>query len=550
VKPTKTPRPTITPRPSPTPRPTTPVEFIPAATREAVAISPVGLAGAPITGTDGMPWWNDAIFYEVFVRSFYDSDGDGVGDLTGLIEKLDYLNDGDPTTDEDLGVTGLWLMPVTQSPSYHGYDVTDYYSIDDEYGTNADFQRLMEEAHRRGIYVIVDMVLNHTSAQHPWFLEAQDPESDKRDWYVWSETQGLKGWHETESGYYFGIFWDQMPDLNYANPEVTAAMQDVVRFWLEDMGVDGFRLDAIKHLVEDGNQLENTPATHAWFEDFFTFYKGVAPQAVTVGEVWSPTDEVVAYIGDEVDLAFEFDMADAILKSTFSGRPSNVSLAQQEVVATYPAGQYATFLSNHDQNRTRSRLTSDQQAKLAATLYLTFPGVPFLYYGEEIGMQGTKPDEHLRRPMQWEPEGGFSTGTPWQAYAEDFAERNVAQQRADTTSLLHHYDDLLALRNAHEALRVGAWLPVQADHPSIYGYVRHSDDEILLVLVNLSGRAVDGYSIQLASGPFNGGEQPALLMGVGDLYAPPITEQGGFDAYRPVELLPPYASVVIQFLEP
>ncbi|MBE9472169.1 MAG: alpha-amylase, partial [Chloroflexi bacterium] len=195
-------------------------------------------------------WWNDAIFYEIFVRSFYDSDGDGVGDLNGLIEKLDYLNDGDPATTDDLGVTGLWLMPISQSPSYHGYDVADYLTVDDEYGTNEDFRRLMEEAHKRDIRVIVDLVLNHTSSQHPWFQSARDDvDSPYRDFYVWSEENpgykspwGGQVWHRTSSGYYYGIFWEGMPDLNYDNPAVTTEMEEVIRFWLEDMGADGFRL--------------------------------------------------------------------------------------------------------------------------------------------------------------------------------------------------------------------------------------------------------------------------------------------------------------------
>ena len=173
-----------------------------------------------VTGTAGKPWWNDTTFYEIFVRSFYDSDGDGVGDLNGLIEKLDYLNDGDPATTSDLGVTGIWLMPVMASPSYHGYDITDYYQVNPEYGTSEDFKRLIAEAHKRGIRVIIDLVLNHTSSEHPWFSESQNPNSPKRAWYVWSaeEPQG-KGWHPgKDGGYYYGYFGERMPDLNYKNP--------------------------------------------------------------------------------------------------------------------------------------------------------------------------------------------------------------------------------------------------------------------------------------------------------------------------------------------
>ncbi|MCU0503552.1 MAG: alpha-amylase family glycosyl hydrolase, partial [Anaerolineae bacterium] len=175
---------------------------------------PVGLDGQLVQGTAGQPWWNDSVFYELFVRSFSDSNGDGAGDLNGLIQKLDYLNDGDPATTTDLGVTGLWLMPIAESPSYHGYDVSDYTQVDREYGTNADFKRLIAEAHRRGIRVIVDLVLNHTSSEHPWFVAAQDPASPKRDWYIWSKEQPPgPGWHKAESGWYYGYFGKEMPDL-------------------------------------------------------------------------------------------------------------------------------------------------------------------------------------------------------------------------------------------------------------------------------------------------------------------------------------------------
>ena len=495
------------------------------------------------------PWWNDAVFYEVFVRSFSDSDGDGIGDLDGLIEKLDYLNDGDPNTSDDLGVTGIWLMPVVQSPSYHGYDATDYYHIDDEYGVNEDFLRLVEEAHARGISVIVDLVLNHTSDQHPWFQEAQDPNSERRDWYVWAEgkSQG-DGWHASDGGLYYGHFWSGMPDLNYTNPAVTEEMRDVTRFWLEEMGVDGFRLDAIKYLVEEGASIENTPGTHVWLQDFHTFYKDVAPQALTVGEVWSTGDVAAQYVGDEMDIVFEFELANAILESAVSGRKVNVERAQQKVSDTYPSGQFASFLANHDQNRTRSRLLNDEQAKLAATLQLTSPGVPFIYYGEEIGMQGTKPDENIRRPMQWTPEGGFTVGQPWHAYYEDYPERHVSGQSDDPDSLLSHYRALIRLRGDHSALRSGDWLPVETDNRSVYAFLRADDEEIILVLLNLGRQPVEEYSLNLPTGSFSGDLQPSLLLGEGELSSPKVNADGGFGDCKPIDGLPPYSSYVIQFM--
>jgi alpha-amylase len=441
-------------------------------------------------------------------------------------------------------------MPVTQSPSYHGYDVVDYTRVDDEYGTNEDFKRLMQEAHARGIRVIVDLVLNHTSAQHPWFQESLDPASPRRDWYVWSDRSGGEGWHAGPSGYYYGYFWDQMPDLNYSNPQVTEAMQAVTRFWLEDMGVDGFRLDAIKHLDEDGPIHENTPGTHAWLQGFHTFYKGINPQALAVGEVWSRSAVVAQYIGDEVDLAFEFDTANAILQSAVGGRKANVQRAQQKALDSYPDNQFATFLANHDQNRARSRLLNDEQAKLAATLQLAFCGVPFVYYGEEIGMQGIKPDEDIRRPMQWGPEGGFSAGTPWHAYFEDYRQRHVAGQSADPASLLSHYRELLRLRNTHPALRVGSCQIVETKHPAVYAFLRVNDQEIVLVVVNLDRKPVSEYRLSSPSGLSVIGLQPELLMGQGALQAPIVNETGGFNSYQPIETLPAYASVIIGLVPP
>ncbi len=530
---------TATPAPSPEPAVSTPPPQLAPA---------VGLDGRLSTGTAGMPWWNDTIFYEVFAHSFYDSNGDGIGDLNGLISKLDYLNDGNPATTDDLGVSGIWLMPIMVSPSYHGYDVSDYYKVNPDYGTNDDFKRLMQEAHKRGIYVIIDLVLNHTSSQHPWFIESRDPNSARRDWYVWSvdKPQG-EGWHETLSGYYYGYFGDGMPDLNYRNPAVTEEMHKVTRFWLEDMGTDGFRLDAVKYLYEDGRVIESTPATHEWLKGFRTFYKGIKPTAMTVGEVWSDTDTVVTYLQDQLDLAFEFTLADATLRSAAGGSRTNVDRAQQKTLSAYQPGQYATFLANHDQNRTRSRVLDDEQAKLAATLQLTFPGVPFIYYGEEIGMQGGKPDENIRRPMQWTAAGGFTTGKPWEPYYEEIGPHNVAGQAGDANSLLSHYRALIRLRNSHEALRVGKTSPVASDQGAVYALVRYTDAEVILVLVNLGYAPAESYNLSLSEGPFTGDLEAVTLMGQGEVTAPQVNAAGGFEGYRPLATLPSKSSTIIRF---
>ena len=539
-----------------TPAPTT---AVPEPTTEPIS-PPIVAPDSLYKGTLGIPWWNDVVFYEVFVRSFSDSDGDGVGDINGLIEKLDYLNDGNPNTTDDLGVTGLWLMPIMESPSYHGYDVVDYFKVDEEYGTGEDFRRLIEEAQSRGIRVIVDLVTNHTSSEHPWFEASRNPDSEKRAWYVWEDEdpgyrgpQGQQVWHQTPEGYYYALFWDGMPDLNYENPEVTEAIQEAARYWLEDMGVDGFRLDAIKHIVENGQLQENTQGTHEWLKGFYTFYKDVNPNALAVGEAWTGTQQVLKYTGDEVDIAFQFDLAQAVLNSADNGLAPMVGKEQKTVVESFPPGQYATFLTNHDQNRVMSRLGGDEnKAKVAATWLLTSPGVPFVYYGEEIGMMGTKPDEDIRRPMQWRHDDGlsvgFTEGRPWRYPAEDYEERSVAHQTDDAGSLLSHYRSLIHLRNDHEALRVGQWTPVETDSSDVYAYLRTTEEEALLVLINFSEDAVDDYGLSLLGGPLSEDLTPRMLFGTADPALMSVNEIGGFDYYQPIDTLPPQSSFVFELV--
>lgn len=523
-----------------------------------------------LSGTDDLAWWNDRVFYEVFVRSFKDSNADGIGDLQGLIEKLDYLNDGDPTTTTDLGVTGLWLMPVAESPSYHGYDVTDYRTIEADYGTNDDFKQLVEEAHKRGIAVIVDMVMNHTSNQHPWFREAAYPGSATENWYIWSDTNpGFKSpwdsdvWHQfpvgdiqslrayhTMEDYYYALFWYGMPDLNYRNGAVTLEMFDILNYWLTDMDVDGFRLDAVRHLIEDGADQENTPETHTWLQNFDNYVHTVSPDALTVGEIWDETVEVAPYVPDELDIAFEFKLAEAIIASLNAGDNSQLVDQVQEVLQTYPEGQFAPFLTNHDMTRVMSQLGEDvEKAKAAATLLLSHPGVPFLYYGEEIGMTGVKPEDiNVRLPMRWDETetAGFTTGKPWVDLGMESPLTNVAAQAEDSTSLLNRYRDMIHLRHEHAALRAGdTWL-VGSDKPQVYSLLRYSGGEAVLVLVNLSGEPVNGYKLSLESGPLSGPVSASLLLGDGQVRAPGINSQGGFEGYTPLSELPPYAALVIQ----
>jgi glycosidase len=540
----------------------TPTPTSPPATSISTQPSPEPTAIATLSsvapGLTPEQWWNDAVFYEIFVRSFKDSDGDGKGDLNGLIESLDYLNDGDPATTTDLGITGIWLMPITESPSYHGYDVVDYYAVDQEYGAQEDFKRLMDEAHRRGIRVVIDLVLNHTGVDHPWFEESNAGNAEYRDWYIWVDKApnylgpwGQSVWYAGKDGYYYAVFWSGMPDLNLENPDVTAKLYDISRFWLEEMGVDGFRMDAIKHFVERGSAQENLPETHAWLQAFHQYYKSVNPQAFVVGEAWTDTSQVVDYIGDEVDVAFEFDLAGAFVRSAAGPIAATAAEQVQLALDSYPAGQYGVFLTNHDQDRVMSVLKDVQKARLAAVMLLTSPGVPFIYYGEEIGMTGAKPDENIRRPMQWSGEDskvGFSTHAPWNAASNDYKTTNVAAETSDPDSLLSLYRTLIHLRNQHVALRTGAALVVDSGSPRLYALLRYTEQEAFLILVNVHPKPLtaEQYSLALESGPFKGPVIATSVLGLADPTAPQISANGGFTGYNPFPEIPGQSSIIIQ----
>jgi alpha-amylase len=503
---------------------------------------------------ESVRWWDDAVFYEIFVRSFADSTqgplaNDGIGDLRGLIDKLDYLNDGDPDTHDDLGVTGIWLMPIMQSTSYHGYDTTDYYAVEDDYGTNEDFLELMEQAHARGIRVIVDLVLNHSSSKHPWFIDAQKRGSKYRDWYIWSaKDPGYKGpwgqrvWHETGGGYYYGAFSPGMPDLNFRNPAVTREMLNATRFWLEDMNADGFRLDAIKHLIEVGENQEHTRPTHDWLRGFYSFYKKVNPQALAVGEVWTGSQAVAKYVGGEMDLAFEFDQAYATIHAANTGEKDRLAKAQAASWKLFPRAQFATFLANHDMDRTMSQFGGDvSKAKLAATIQLTSPGVPFIYYGEEIGMIGAGPDPDKRAPMQWTGGEfvGFSMVKPWHKIGEGQDRANVASQDADDGSLLNLYRKLIRLRAEHPALSTGDFTPIKTDHASVYAYFRHAEHETALVVVNLSDAPVQAYGLSVGPRTASGFSQATEV-----LNGETVLERA-VGTYRPIEVLAPRTGYVL-----
>jgi glycosidase len=548
--PVATQAPILTPPPASAPSPTT--------TLQSLQPTPASQPEQPSQGTNGLPWWNERVFYEVFVRSFKDSNSDGNGDLQGLIEKLDYLNDGDPNTTNDLGVTGLWLMPVNEAASYHGYDAVDYKKIEQDYGTNEDFKTLVKEAHQRGIAVIIDLVLNHTSNQHPWFVNAM-PGSATDNYYIWKagdkptttrSWDGAPVWHQLGSRYYYGLFWSGMPDLNYRNSAVTEAMFDITRFWLEDMGADGFRLDAIRHIIEDGAMDTNSASTHQWMKNFNKFVDSVNPQALTVGEAWDQTRIVAKYVNDdEVDLAFEFNLAEAILKSLNNQNNHTLVRAVGQALKAYPKGQFATFLSNHDQDRVMTQLRDNPAAaKVAATLLLTQPGVPFIYYGEEIGMPGDiKPDENARTPMQWNAsEGaGFTTGKAWFNIDPSYAKVNVTAEDNDPNSLLNHYRKLVHLREAHPALHSGDMQLVKSSNPQVFAFLRQGENETILALVNLSNEPVDQVTLSLASGTLKGQYRMQDLLSGQNMAGLAANAAGGFDAYSQLQTLEPYQQLLI-----
>jgi len=501
--------------------------------------SPQTTSPAPETGS--AQWWHDAVFYEIFVRSFNDSNGDGIGDFNGITQKLDYI--------QKLGANAIWLMPIHPSPSYHGYDVLNYYGVNLEYGTMDDFKSLLDEAHKRDIRIIIDLVLNHTSNQHPFFVNANsDPNSTYRDWYVWSDNPG-DHWYQGNGGYYFGLFCDCMPDLNYRNPEVTKQMLNVTKYWLEDIGVDGFRVDAAKHLIEEGNKIENTEATHEWLKDFYTFYKKSNPNAYTVGEVYGAGAFIGTTYTEQLDQIFNFELASGILNSVSGESNTGITSAWKFTLKDISNGEYATFLTNHDQNRVMSVLNgNEEKAKLAAIMLLTSPGTPFIYYGEEIGMQGKKPDEDIRLPMQWSTEvnAGFTTGAPWRNPDTNYSQVNVAAQENDPSSLLSLYRTLIKLRTEHQVLQTGKLALLETGNSGVYAILRSNDKENILVVINLKGTPISDYALSLKDRLIPNGQLSPVSLIDTTTALPLSVDNGTFTDYKPVSELPPYQAYIFQ----
>jgi glycosidase len=500
-------------------------------------------------------WKQGAVCYEIFVRSFFDSDGDGVGDLNGLIQKLDYINDGNPETQRDLGARCIWLMPVAQSPSYHGYDVTDYYSVDRDYGTNDDFMRLVAEAHQRGIRVLVDLVLNHASSEHPYFKDALlNPSSPYRDWFIWSPSHpGVKNpwggdnWHRStvREEYYYGFFWEGMPDLNYETPAVREEAKSIATFWLEELGADGFRLDAVKFLVEQdyGRIVEHVPATHAVLREFAAHIHRVAPAAFTIGEVWDSIGAMLPYYPDQLDGYFAFEASEAIMESVRTGSASTLLHPFLRLQRELPAERWSPFLRNHDQTRTLTALGGDiARARLAATLLLTLPGLPFVYYGEEIGMSGDKPDPRLRTPMQWtlSSGAGFTEGLVWEPLQTDSLTANVEVHDTDPNSLLNLYRRLIHLRGENPALAGGELVPLTASTDSVAVFLRQEGDRTVLVVANLGAEQLSGVTISSEGWVLPAGQYDARHL-MGEQPGTPLSVAGGgqIDGYVPLQSLGP-----------
>ncbi len=471
------------------------------------------------------PWWRSAVFYQVYPRSFADAGGDGVGDLEGLRGRLEHLR--------WMGVDAIWICPFYRSPmTDFGYDVADYRDVDPLFGTLEDFDRLLTDAHALGLRVIVDWVPNHTSDQHPWFVEARSSrESPKRDWYIWRDGPGTGAggrpnnwkaafggdawtWDDATAQWYLHLFLPTQPDLNWRNPEVAAAMHDVLRFWL-DRGVDGFRIDVVQGLTKDPTFPDDPPgqvAVHAAVndcDDTHAVLRGLRRLAdaydgdrVLVGEVYLlDTATVAKYVGngDELHLAFDFTPLYAPWDAGAWRRRIEAAEAELGAVGAWPTWT----MSNHDNPRLRTRYGGPEaRARAAAVLLLTLRGVPFIYYGDELGLEdAVVPPERVvdpggrdgcRSPMPWDgaPGHGWPGAEPWLPWSPEPDTRNVEALRADERSILHLHRRILAARRASPALHAGAWLGLEAA-PSVLAYERSEGGDRRAVVVNFTSTPAD-----------------------------------------------------------
>jgi alpha-glucosidase len=482
------------------------------------------------------PWWQRAVVYQIYPRSFQDSNDDGIGDLAGIVKRLPYL--------KYLGVDAIWLSPIFPSPQCDfGYDISNYIDVDPIFGTLADFDCLLAAAHELGLKLLLDLVPNHTSDQHPWFQASRSSRADpRRDWYIWRDPApdggvpnnwlsqfGGSAWEfdaRTEQ-YYYHAFLREQPDLNWRNPEVRRAIHDVMRFWLA-RGVDGFRVDVIWQLLKD-DQFRDNPTNPHWHpgqppcDRLVPLYTADLPEIhdvigelravvetfddrVLIGEIYLPIEKLVAYYGRDlggVHLPFNF----ALLSAVWEARGLAALIEQYE--AALPAGGWPNWvLSNHDRPRVASRI-GPEQARLAAMLLLTLRGTPTIYYGDEIGMRqaAISPDQvrdpfernvpglgvgrdGARTPMQWDSgaSAGFSSVVPWLPVADDYRLGNVAAQLREQSSMLNLHRRLIALRHATPALASGSYRPLEAQGELLVFARGHEADGVLVAL-NLGAQA-------------------------------------------------------------
>ncbi|MEY2428862.1 MAG: alpha-glucosidase [Verrucomicrobiota bacterium] len=487
------------------------------------------------TDAHARQWWQNALFYEIYPRSFADSNNDGIGDLNGITSKLDYLH--------ELGVDAIWITPCFPSPQVDfGYDVSDYEAIDPMYGTMEDFDRLLKEAKKRNIRVILDFVVNHTSDQHKWFLDSRSSKTSKyRDWYIWRDGKnggppnnwqsefGVPAWtFDKKTGqYYYNYFYPQQPDLNWRNPTVKDAMLDVTRFWYK-RGVAGFRLDAVDTLFEDPNLTDNPPSPGKdkfGRPNFARIYNTKLPEvhdvlqdlrkiadqydAVLIGETWTKDiTELKNYYGENSN---ELQMPMDLMFGTVN--KLSAPEFRRQIAAVDSAGGWPVFvISNHDMVRSYNRygdgVHNDEIAKLMASLYLTLRGSPIMYYGEELGMQNNDPKrkedvkdpqgitgwpgeigrDGERTPMQWNDakNAGFSNAKPWLPVPPTYKTHNVAAESKDPNSILSVYRQLLAMRHNEPALLNGTYTAINEDDPNVLAYLRKDKNEAILVLLNMS----------------------------------------------------------------
>jgi len=501
-----------------------------------VLASPLVHAQAKSAASDA-PWWQHAVFYEIYPRSFMDSTGDGIGDLNGIASKLDYLH--------ALGVDAIWIAPCFPSPQVDfGYDVSDYENIDPKYGTLADFDRLVELGKQHGVRIILDFVVNHTSDVHPWFVESRSSrDNPKRDWYIWRDGKGPNkppnNWISTFGGsawqwdsktnqYYYHFFYPQQPDLNWRNPAVADAMYGTTQWWYK-RGVSGFRLDAVSTLFEDPNLKDNKvlpgknkqgdpnmdnenndklPEVHDALKGL---RKAADPyKAVLIGETWTDNiTELKKYYGDNHD-ELQMPMDLMLTKLKFSA-----PVFREHITAVNSTGEWPTWvISNHDIVRAWNRYGdgkhNDQIAKDMAAMYLTLRGTPIMYYGEEIGMQNNDPKrkedvkdpigrtgwpkeigrDGERTPMQWNdtPNAGFTTGIPWNPIPVTYKKYNVEDELKDPNSILNWYKGVLALRHQNQALLNGRYVALNENDANVLSYIREYQGQAVLVVINMSAK--------------------------------------------------------------